>query len=387
MILTSWAGGWCFATGRFGWCALAVAIAVVCGYMLVRALLRVGKRLNYVIGATVNGDFSYKFPTQNVSRYERENNKTLNRIVEHLERLTSEIRQKEAFLSHVINLTDIGMAVADGAGNVILHNESALRLLERPALTHVCQFSLQPQSGLSIKKSDTTLGGKAVSIYTFNDLRKPIQSAEVESWEKLTRVLTHEIMNSLTPIHSIAETMKGRAQSEDVNEALDTISSSSGSLMTFVKNFRKFSVLPELQMRASYLRPLLEKCVRMGDAYVSGGDVRVSLSCFPPDVMVYTDEMLLSRVIINILKNAIEASSSRISVEACVAPDDSVEIRIANDGEPIADENAEQIFTPFFTTRASGSGIGLSLSRRIVTHLGGTLTLKTVPQTCFVIRI
>ena len=386
-ILTAWGGGVSFAMGRIWWCALAVMAGVACAFMSVRHIVRVGKRVGYVMEATMNGDFSYKFPTDKVSRHERDTNRLLNRMVEHLERLTSEIRQKEHFLTRIINMTDIGMVVADSSGNVRIHNKSALRLLDRPALTHICQISQQDSSGLSIVKTDVALNGEQMHVYTINDLRRPLQAAEVESWEKLTRVLTHEIMNSLTPIHSMAETMKGEAAEEDAREAFDTISSSSGSLMTFVKNFRKFSILPELQMRVVYMKPLLEKCVRMAGEYAGRVGVRIQLTCFPPDMMVYTDEALLSRVVINILKNAVEASPSSITVEANVASDESVEIRISNDGELIAEENAEQIFTPFFTTRASGSGIGLSLSRRIVSHLGGTLTLKTRPHTCFVVRI
>ncbi len=103
--------------------------------------------------------------------------------------------------------------------------------------------------------------------------------------------------------------------------------------------------------------------------------------------MDYTDVSLLSRVLINILKNAIEANPEHITIEADEKADESVEIRISNDGELISEENAEHIFTPFFTTRPSGSGIGLSLSRRIITHLGGTLSLKTRPHTSFSIRL
>lgn len=366
---------------------MAVVTGIICASIMIKEIFRVGKRVRYVIDATLNGDFSYKFPTENVSKYERDTNRLLNRIVEHLEGQTAEIRQKEDFLARIINMTDVGMVVADEAGNVTLHNQSAIRLLQRPALTHICQISQQDYSDLSIMKSDATLDGKKICIYTINDLRRPIQTAEVESWEKLTRVLTHEIMNSLTPVSSIADTMKGKVPDGEVREAFSTIASSSLSLMTFVKNFRKFSVLPEVQMRVSYLRPLLDKCVRMSEAYAGDGNVSISLTCFPPDVMVYTDEALLSRVIINILKNAVEASSSHITVEASVSADESVEIRISNDGELIPEEDVEHIFTPFFTTRPSGSGIGLSLSRRIVTHLGGTLTLAIRPRTCFVVRI
>ncbi len=386
-LLCAFGGGWCYASGKFGWCALSLILTAICAFFTIKRILHVGKSVHYIMNATLNGDFSYKFPTDNVGKYERNTNLVLNRIVEHLERLTSEIRQKETFLARVINMTDIGMVVTDANGNVRLHNESALRMLQRPALTHVCQISPQAYSDLSITKYDATLNGKVIHIYTINDLRHPIQTAEVESWEKLIRVLTHEIMNSLTPIRSIAETMKDKAVTNDMEEALDAISSSSRSLMNFVRNFRQFCVLPEVQMRAVCLKPLLEKCLRMGETYANNNDTRFELTCFPPDVMAYTDEALLSRVITNILKNATEASPLIISIEAKVLHDESVEICISNDGELIADDLTEQIFTPFFTTRPSGNGIGLSLSRRIITHLGGTLTLRSRPYTSFTIRI
>lgn len=387
VIIAAIVAGYSYAGGRFGWFAAMLAMVGICVFMLIKAFLNFGKRIRYILNATLNGDFSYKFPTVNVSKYERDSNVVLNRIVEHLEQLSMEIRQKESFLEKVINMTDIGMIVADGNGNVRLHNDSALRLLQRPALTHICQITPQAFAQLSIARHDSILNGKPIQIYTINDLRHPIQTAEVESWEKLIRVLTHEIMNSLTPIHSIAETMKEKTTSPETEDAFATISSSSRSLMSFVKSFRKFSVLPEVQMRAVYLKPLLENCVNIGKAYAHNHHIEISLQCFPPDVMVYTDESLLIRVITNILKNAVEASSGKISIEAQILRDESVEIKICNDGELIPEEIAEQIFTPFFTTRFAGSGIGLSLSRRIITHLGGTLTLQTLPRTSFIIRL
>ncbi|MDE5997546.1 MAG: ATP-binding protein, partial [Muribaculaceae bacterium] len=136
-----------------------------------------------------------------------------------------------------------------------------------------------------------------------------------------------------------------------------------------------------------YIKPLLESSLRIAESYVKEKHVGIELICFPPELMVYTDEALLSRVLINILKNAIEANPQNISIEADEKADESVEIRISNDGELISEETAEHIFTPFFTTRSSGNGIGLSLSRRIITHLGGTLSLKTRPATCFTVRL
>ncbi len=379
--------GWCLASGWQLWGLAAAAVAAGCGFMMADSFMRLNRRVRYIMNATLNEDFSYKFPTENIGRDERHTNRMLNRIVAHLERLNSEAHQNEAFLAWAINLMDIGIAVADADGDVRHHNEAVLRLLERPVLTNICQITPQAYSDLSIKKTGMNLNGSHFTVYTISDLRRPVQTAEVESWEKLTRVLTHEIMNSLTPIQSIAETMRYKASDDDAAEAFGIISSSSRSLMQFVKNFRKFSVLPEPQMRVMYIKPFLEKCVRMAGSYVSGTDIGIHLSCFPPGMMVYTDESLLSQVILNIVKNAAEANPSAINIEANVKADESVEIRISNDGDLIADDTAGQIFTPFFTTRPTGSGIGLSLSRRIILHLGGTLTLVSRPRTCFVIRI
>ncbi len=385
-LLLAFAGGVCFASS-INWWLLLIVCSIGCGVMIFNNLTRLRKRMRYMMQATLSKDFSYKFPTVNVSKDERETNEMLNRIVEHLERLTFKSKQNEAFLARVINLTDIGMALADANGNIRLHNEAALRLLDRQALTHVCQIPEQAYADLAIKKSEVTVNDKSFTLFTITDLSRQLQAAEVESWEKLTRVLTHEIMNSLTPIQSIAENMSGKTSNQEVTEALATISSSSSSLMQFVKNFREFSLLPEAKMRAIYLKPLLESSIKIAESYAKEKHVSFRLTCFPPELMVYTDESLLSRVLINILKNAIEAQPENITIEADEKADESVEIRISNDGELISEENAEHIFTPFFTTRPSGSGIGLSLSRRIITHLGGTLSLKTRPFTCFSIRL
>lgn len=385
-VLLAIIAGYILALGNSLW-VLLIILSICCAYMIFSNMTRISKKMRYVMDATLNRDFSYKFPTSDVNKDERETNEMLNRIVEHLEDITREARQNETFLTRVINLTDIGMALADAKGDITLHNEAALRLLNRQALTHSCQIPDQALADLVIKKSEVNVNEKSFTLFTITDLSRQMQAVEVESWEKLTRVLTHEIMNSLTPIQSIAENMSGKISSPEISEAFETISSSSSSLMQFVKSFREFSILPKPQMKAIYLKPLLQSTIRLAESYSEGKNITLTLTCFPPELMIYTDESLLSRVLINILKNAIEANPQNVEIEAREKADESVEIRISNDGERIPEETAEHIFTPFFTTRPSGNGIGLSLSRRIITHLGGTLTLKTRPQTSFSVRI
>ncbi len=385
-VLLAVGAGYGLACGKiWGW--LLMILSIFCAFRIFCSLKRVSRKMRYIIEATLNRDFSYKFPTQEINKEEREINGMLNQMVEHFELLTLNAQQNEAFLAKVINMTDIGLALSDANGDIRLHNTAALRLLNRTAFTHIRQIPAQAYDELYINKSNFTVNEKSFTLFTITDLRRKMQAVEVESWEKLTRVLTHEIMNSLTPIQSIAENVISKTTDKEIAEALDTISSSSRSLMQFVKNFREFSILPKANMRAVYLKPLLESAIRITESYIKEKHISIRLTCFPPELMVYTDEALLSRVLINILKNAIEANPDNISIEADEKADESVEIRISNDGELISDETAEHIFTPFFTTRASGNGIGLSLSRRIITHLGGSISLNTRPITCFSIQL
>ncbi len=369
------------------WWIVPILLCLSFIIVIIKKVNRVGKRLRFVMDATLNGDFSYKFPVDNVNAEDREVNGMLNRIVGHLEELTVESHRNETFLIHILNLVDIGFVVADSSGNVIIHNQAAMRLLDREALTNVCQIPESEADSLDIRKRNVVVNERSFIIYTINDLGLRMQTVEVESWEKLTRVLTHEIMNSMTPICSIAETMSEQVKPGDIKDGLKTISSSSRSLMRFVRNFREFSFLPEPKMRAFYLKPFLESCVRMARGHLHEKDVEFSILCFPPEVMAYSDDGLLTQVLLNIIKNALEANPQKIEIEATVRADESVEIVISNNGELIPEEIAAQMFTPFFTTRSSGSGIGLSLSRRIITLLGGTLSFRTRPVTSFMIRL
>lgn len=385
-IIFSLAGGITFGLRCFTVGILCFLAALFCAYKVTNKFTKLRNRINFIISATINGDFAYKFPESGINENEREINHTLNQIVSHLEKLSNEARQTEQFLSVIINLVDTGIIVADTNGHVLHCNSAALRLMNLSVLTNVCQFPKFSES-LIVKRTDTTLNEKRYTIYTVNDISIPLQTAEVESWEKLIRVLTHEILNSLTPITSIADSLIKNCKEPEVESSLDVISSSSKALINFVKGFRKFTVLPEPKSKTFYLNGLLNKAVSLCANYEQAQDVEIKLSIMPPDTMLYTDEAMMSQVIVNIMKNALEASPKHLWVSARVREDELVEICITNDGDRIEPEIASQIFTPFFSTKPSGSGIGLSLSRRIMKRLGGTLTVSPAPYTRFTILI
>lgn len=385
-IIFSLAGGVTLGFGVFLIAILCFAAALICAYNVTEKFTKLRNRINYIIAATISGDFSYKFPESGIDESEREINHTLNEIVNHLAKLSYDARQTEQFLSVIINLVDTGIIVADTKGNVLRSNTAALRLMNLTALTNVCQFPKKSES-LIIKRTDSILNEKKHSIYTVNDISLPLQTAEVESWEKLIRVLTHEILNSLTPITSIADSLVKNNKESELESSLAVISSSSKTLIDFVKGFRKFSILPEPKPKAFFVNAFLNNAVSLCKNYEQAEGVEIKVSIMPPDTMLYTDEAMLSQVVLNIMKNALEASPRHLWVSARVREDELVEIRITNDGEKIEPEIASQIFTPFFTTKPAGSGIGLSLSRRIMKRLGGTLSLSVDPCTRFTILI
>lgn len=365
-------------------------ISIAYAMIAIKSINRLRNNVNYLISASTNGDFSYKFPLEGISKYERNVNRMLNVIVEHLEKLCENAREDEVFLGKIIDILDTGIIVADDNGHIIQCNKAARRLLDTHALTEIKQLP-EEIAGVEIKKFSTQLRQKNISICTLTDVSRIMQTAEVDSWERLTRVLTHEVMNSLTPVNSIANSLSQYLEENndsinpDIRHQIEVIKSSNLSLMDFVKNFRKITVLPEPKFQIFYLKPYLENIVSLAKAFNPSADLEFRLIVFPPDMMIYTDGNMLSRVLLNILKNAVEADSRHISIDVDLQEDEGIAISISNDGTLIPQDIANQIFTPFFTTKAEGTGIGLSLSRRIISRLGGTINLTTKPTTRFVI--
>lgn len=377
-----------FAAGHHGWGIAACAVSCLSVCIVYNNINRLRYRVRYLLSAAISGDFSYKFRDTSFTIQEKEINAVLNDLVSHLEKLGDRTRQNEEFLRHIINLTDSGIVIANERGHILHANKAALKMLDLPVLTDMRQIP-EHTDGLETSKNQAALHGEPLTIYTITDTRHTRQNAEVQSWEKLTRVLTHEIMNSLTPINSIAGALSHDSdiRADELRQQMSVISSSSRSLIEFVRNFRKFTVLPAANPKVFYVKPCIKKVVTLMQAQPGAERIEFSVEVFPPDAMMYTDESLLNQVLVNIVKNAVEAQPTKITIKTMIREDETVEIAIANDGAPIPPDVASQIFTPFFTTKESGSGIGLSLSRRIINQLGGSLNLAVHPCTTFTIAL
>jgi signal transduction histidine kinase len=231
---------------------------------------------------------------------------------------------------------------------------------------------------------------------TLNRIRtifeKQRQQHEQDSWTKLIRVLTHEIMNTISPVASLSDTlsksMDEKGHSElDVKAGLETISSSSRNLIKFVETYRQLSGVARPVRKAIMVEELINKVFALGKEMTPEG-VTCRFMAQDPDLMIYADEGQISQILINLIKNALQAGAKHIRITASLNKDDETVIRIANDGEPIPVSAQEQIFVPFYTTKKEGSGIGLSISRQIMRNHNGSIDLvkSDANETIFEIR-
>ena len=232
---------------------------------------------------------------------------------------------------------------------------------------------------------------------TLNRIRtifeKQRQAHEQDSWTKLIRVLTHEIMNTVSPIASLSDVMAKsvdeNGQSElDIKAGLETISDSSKNLIEFVQTYRQLSGVAKPIRRALDLQELMDNVIALNSELAASYGAVCTYHPEEPDLMIYADEGQISQILINLIKNALQAGAKHVDITARMGKDDDVIVRVANDGEPIPVSAQEQIFIPFFTTKKEGSGIGLSLSRQIMRNHNGTIELlrSNAQQTVFELR-
>ena len=232
---------------------------------------------------------------------------------------------------------------------------------------------------------------------TLNRIRtifeKQRQAHEQDSWTKLIRVLTHEIMNTVSPIASLSDAMAksvdGNGHSElDIKAGLETISDSSKNLIDFVQTYRQLSGVARPVRKALDLRELMDSVIALNSEFTASCGASCMYRPEEEDLMIYADEGQISQILINLIKNALQAGARHIDISARMGKDDEVIVQVANDGEPIPVSAQEQIFIPFYTTKKEGSGIGLSLARQIMRQHNGSIDLvkSDATETVFELR-
>lgn len=372
---------------------IVLLLVAVVGYIrLYRHYRRNIKKVTFLFDAIDNGDFSFNFPTEKRFKEDKILHQSLNRIKLFLQHTREEQMDREKYYEQILNAVDTGILVVDSHDNILQHNQAALRLLDTDVLTHMNQVKGKlKDEHLAKHETQAMLKDKHVRIIALSDVSHELSNQEVDSWIKLIRVLTHEIMNTITPVTSLSETLLTRVtEDKDLKQGLETIHKTGTELLAFVNNYRRFTHVPQPQPALFYVEPFLERM-----ALLCNHEVEIEVS--PKDLLTYADESLLSHVVTNLLKNAVEAFKEKeredkqecrsadlqsaaskkafIRLKAYANVQESIIIDVSNNAGLIPEDVASHIFIPFFTTKPEGSGIGLSLSRQIMRVSGGSLSL------------
>lgn len=394
------------------WIALGGVVIAALTYIVTRAATRrkiIGK-IDFMSDALDSGETAFRYSE---SRWRnRRLNKSLNRLRSIFEAEKADIRERERYFGTMLDHVQSGVIVIDGEkidysntvakGFLGMAEISSLRQIGRisPDLANAFREASEMESRasfisergtvqFSISACTARLHGKEVSIVTFNDITREMENNESESWTRLIRVLTHEIMNTVTPVASLSSALSQNLDSysaEDIRSALGTIASSSEGLISFVQSYRSLTHISAPVRKAFYLKDLVNDSVNIAKA--NWPSVNVLYRELSSDVILYADYGQMSQVLNNLIKNAVQAGAGNVSITASIDKREQTVIDIANDGECISASGQEQLFVPFYTTKgSSGTGVGLSLCRQIVRLNGGTIKLSSSTQETTVFTI
>lgn len=404
LVLATAGLGAILASGFYIFSILFVPLVGLCIYRIIRRYGESIRRVTFMFNAIDNDDLTFRFRDDEAEADNRMLNTALNRIKEIIVRAKLRAEERERYYQLIMECARTGLVTVNDAGSVYQANGEALRIFGLPRMTHIrqtetsmpeaCRALQEIRTGqrlhvkemteagevnLSLTCAEIMLDQKRLRVIAVSDIDDYLAQTQIESWSKLTRILTHEIMNSLAPITSLSDTLLhlGRPLDTDVVQGLETISATSRRLTAFVETFRRFTRIPEPQKAPVEVRGLLERAA----ALVATPQVGITVDVQPAEMLVYADEGLVSQVVVNLLKNAREAVAAqpdaRIDVRARIDEGENIRIDVTDNGKAIPAAVTENIFTPFFTTKADGSGIGLSVSRRIMQLHNGSLRLTS----------
>ena len=405
LVITSIATGILLTIKAWMFLVITVPLLVFSISRLINVYKSVIGRLDFIIRAVRNDDYSFRF-TENPDYTENAFvNYSLNEIKTVMDEKKLLMREDEKNFELIMECANIGIMLLMENGNIVHSNSKMLEIFSLHRISHIEHLrnhsedlvetlkNIKPSEQKSVKYyteigetnlvlscSEIHYKGKDLRVVTVGNINKELDNQEVEVWEKLTRILTHEIMNSLAPITSISNTLIDNIyDSEKVGEGLEIIHSTSDRLMQFVNSFRQVTRVPTPQKTPFSLKELIDDAV----ALIDFGKIKINININPEDTLLYADRSQMSQVIVNLLKNAVESCDNNtddkdycVEVQSHLDSEERIHIEVSNNGGKISEEIAENIFTPFFTTKRDGSGIGLALSRQIIRLHGGTIHLS-----------
>lgn len=381
-------------------------------YGLYYYLNRVNRKLTLFLESIRYEDFSIRFSADNkLGKSFSMLNQQFNEVLEAFRQTRAEKEANLKYIDTIVQHISIGVLSFDADGRIELINPAAFRLLgiyrlrnlqelktvhpglaellmELPSGTKTLYATRQEQQ-LSIHAATVRLQGRLIKLISIQNIHSELQKKELEAWQNLTKILRHEIMNSVTPIVSLISTMQeivdldiapGTPNQEgisDLREALQTVESRSKGIMNFVNAYRDYTTLPQPQFTTVNVKTLVNSVASLFQADMKQADIRFLLEIDADNTEIHADTSQLQMVLINLVKNAMDALEhtphGTISMKLYLNNAQQVCIEITDNGPGIDEDAMNKIFIPFFTTKKKGSGIGLSLSQQIIQMHGGQL--------------
>jgi two-component system, NtrC family, nitrogen regulation sensor histidine kinase NtrY len=413
---------------------IALVIALIVAVVnLVVYIERSNKDLTRFLLSLRQGAFTESFRGGHRGKPFEEFSEAMNEIIREFAKLSEAKELHYQYLETLNEKISVAICSFDTDGKLIMMNPAAKQLIRHPSFSGINDFRiLDPKLGdavasikpderivvkailqeelyqLSVQCKEILLKGNPVKIILLQNLNRELETKEIEAWHQLIRVLTHEIMNSVTPIISLTDATRkiltdARGErkdlrqlnpdnAEDIYSSIETINSRSKGLLKFVNSYREYAKPVELHVQDTDAVELVTRVVNLLLPEIEKSGVRLEVIKKTPAVMVRTDIVLMEQVVINLIKNALEAVSEipdgKITVSIEKTSSSAARISVDDNGPGIDPDIIEKIFIPFYTTKQTGSGIGLSFSRQILRLHEGSIRVNSVPGrgTSFIIE-
>jgi nitrogen fixation/metabolism regulation signal transduction histidine kinase len=385
---------------------------------LFRTVDRSNRDLARFFEAVKFSDFTQAFERRSPGRSFRQLRSALEEVMGAFQKARAEKEEQALYLRTIVQHVAIGLLVFRPDGEVDLVNNAAKRILGVTQVKNIraleaaspdlvrTLLGLKPreralvrierpdeQLQLALQASEFKLRAKTFTLVSIQDIRSELEEKEIDAWQKLIRVLTHEIMNSMTPISSLAATAQDLVAKSgppddpefrnDIEMALRTIAKRSQGLLHFVEGYRNLMRIPKPNLRFIPARDLFSRVAQLLQARLAEGGARLESSARPENLELLADPDLLEQVLINLLINAADAVRGRengqVELAAYLDERGRPVVQVRDNGVGIPEENLDKIFIPFFSTKEGGSGIGLSLSRQVMQLHNGTISVSSRP--------
>lgn len=394
---------------------------------LINYVNQTNRKIAYFFDAIKNEDFTLRFPEKLSVKSLEELNHSLNMLNSMIQDIHLKKQAQEQYYQEILRQADIGIFTINPKGHILFANPTVQELLNYRPLNHIKQLNqvdvelyglfkdLKPfenriyqlgnergKRDLSIKCTPLTIEEQELMLVVVHDIHKELDAKETDSWVKLIRVLTHEIMNTITPITSISESIlryfkKGTSLTEPTEfnkdqikntaKGLEVIKDQGNDLMSFVQSYRTFLSVPEPDKELIYAKKLLERVKLLLDEQQTENRIAITLEIEPKDLELFVDQKQISQVLLNLGKNAKQSlegmENGRIEFVCGINEMNKKYIQVLDNGPGIPPDLLDAIFVPFFTTKNSGTGIGLSLSKQIMRLHGGSIQVLSDEKTVF----